>query len=189
MPHNEKERRKEIRHSVRTPATIQVVRDGTALAGTTENVSSSGFLLVLDEHADLKLGEEVVCEVRIPNDAGAIDAAWGKGKLVRMDDSRVAAFRLGPGVLSRTLCQPCPCCGGTGVVTSLETLCYDLLTKARKVAAEMDSAEVTVEVHPELAEWLKLHHAALVAEFEQLTQKRLIIQASSRVHWHQYEIH
>ena len=162
------EKRKEVRHALKTGATIQVVRNGEALSGTTCDVSSRGLLLILDQHADLRVGEEVVCEVNIPGDSGRPQAEWGRGKLVRVNETQ-AAILLTKGTLDHTLC-------------------YDVLTEARRIASERDSESVTLSVHPEIANALKGQQAGLVEEFESLTKKKVIIEVDAAASWGHYEI-
>ena len=40
--------------------------------------------------------------------------------------------------LERMLCQPCPYCTGSGMVKSIPTICYEIQTEARKMAAELE---------------------------------------------------
>src|SRR5215469_2624034 len=91
--------------------------------------------------------------------------------------------------LERTLCQPCPYCTGSGMVKSVPTLCYEIQTEARKMAPEMDSASVTLRVHPEIAKALKTRESSLVEELERWTKKSIIIQADPALHWEQYDIY
>ena len=90
--------------------------------------------------------------------------------------------------LERTLCQPCPYCTGSGMVKSVPTLCYEIQAEARKMAPEMDSASLTLRVHPEIAKALKTRESALVEELERWTKKSAIIQADPTLHWEQYDI-
>jgi PilZ domain len=186
MNSSDKERRKEARHVLKTEATIQVVRSGEAIAATTHDISPSGVLLILESESNLKVGEEVVCEVRIPG-SEKDESSWARGKLVRASGSQ-AAFSLKAGALDRTLCQPCPCCKGSGMVTSITTMCYDILTKARAVASELDSQQITLLVHPDVANLLNTREAALVEELEHLTRKSVAIQVKETLHWEQYDI-
>jgi ribonuclease G len=91
--------------------------------------------------------------------------------------------------LERTLCQPCPYCTGSGMVKSLPTLCYEIQTEARKMAAEMESGSVTLRVHTEIAKALKTRESALIEELEHWTKKHVIIQADATLHWEQYDIY
>lgn len=85
--HEECNLRKETRHPLRSDAILER-RTGTQIAGSTVNVSGSGVLLDLDHTAELALGEEVGCSIRLYD--GKPPQAWGVGKVVRVDNLRVA---------------------------------------------------------------------------------------------------
>ncbi len=91
--------------------------------------------------------------------------------------------------LERTLCQPCPYCTGSGMVKSIPTLCYEIQTEARKMAPEIESATITLRVHPEISKALKTRESALIEELEHWTKKSAIIQADPTLHWEQYDIY
>ena len=91
--------------------------------------------------------------------------------------------------LERTLCQPCPYCTGSGMVKSVPTLCYEIQSEARKMAAEIESASLTLRVHPEIAKALKTRESSLIEELEQVSKKSIIIQADPTLHWEQYDIY
>ncbi|HEV2297433.1 MAG TPA: Rne/Rng family ribonuclease [Candidatus Acidoferrales bacterium] len=91
--------------------------------------------------------------------------------------------------LERTLCQPCPYCTGSGMVKSIPTLCYEIQSEARKMAPEIDSASLTLRVHPEIAKALKTRESGLMDELEQVSKKSIIIQADPTLHWEQYDIY
>ncbi len=91
--------------------------------------------------------------------------------------------------LERVLSQPCPYCSGSGMVKSVPTICYEIQSEARKMAAELDSQSITLRVNPEIAKALKTRESALVEELEQNTRKSVIIQADPTLHWEQYDIY
>ena len=91
--------------------------------------------------------------------------------------------------LERVLCQPCPYCTGSGMVKSVPTICYEIQSEARKMAADLEASSVTLRVHPEIAKALKTREAVLVDELEQATRKSVIIQADPTLHWEQYDIY
>ena len=93
--------------------------------------------------------------------------------------------------LERVLCQPCPYCTGSGMVKSIPTLCYEIQAEARKMAsaAENDSPNLTLRVHPEIAKALKTRESSLVEELERWTKKSIIIQGDPTLHWEQYDIY
>ena len=50
--------------------------------------------------------------------------------------------------LERVLCQPCPYCTGSGMVKSIPTICYEIQTEAKKMAADLDAQNITLRVQP-----------------------------------------
>jgi ribonuclease G len=92
--------------------------------------------------------------------------------------------------LERVLCQPCPYCTGSGMVKSSPTLCYEIQAEARKMAAaDHESPNLTLRVHPEIAKALKTRESMLIDELEQTTHKHVIIQSDATLHWEQYDIY
>src|SRR2546421_5043934 len=64
--------------------------------------------------------------------------------------------------LERVLCQPCPYCTGSGMVKSTPTLCYEIQSEARKMAAaDPESPGITLRVHPEIAKALKTRESKI----------------------------
>ncbi|HEX4545372.1 MAG TPA: Rne/Rng family ribonuclease, partial [Candidatus Acidoferrum sp.] len=93
--------------------------------------------------------------------------------------------------LERVLCQPCPYCTGSGMVKSIPTLCYEIQSEARKMAAaaDGDNPNLTLRVHPEIAKALKTRESMLIDELEQTSHKHVIIQSDATLHWEQYDIY
>jgi Rne/Rng family ribonuclease len=91
--------------------------------------------------------------------------------------------------LERILCQPCPYCTGSGMVKSIPTICYEIQTEARKMAADLDAQSLTLRVNPEIAKTLKTRESSLIEELEQTTRKSVIIQSDPTLHWEQYDIY
>ena len=92
--------------------------------------------------------------------------------------------------LERVLCQPCPYCTGSGMVKSIPTLCYEIQSEARKMAAAGHEGEnLTLRVHPEIAKALKTRESMLMDELEQTAHKHIIIQSDATLHWEQYDIY
>ena len=92
--------------------------------------------------------------------------------------------------LERVLCQPCPSCTGSGMVKSIPTLCYEIQSEARKMAAaDQENPNLTLRVHPEIAKALKTRESMLIDELEQNSHKHVIIQSDATLHWEQYDIY
>jgi ribonuclease G len=90
--------------------------------------------------------------------------------------------------LERTLCERCSYCSGSGWVKSPTTVCYEILSEARKMAGQIEGNLMTLRVNPEVAKVLKSHEAALVSELESLTQKEVIIKSDPVVEQERFEI-
>jgi Rne/Rng family ribonuclease len=72
--------------------------------------------------------------------------------------------------LERTLCSPCPYCQGAGLVKSPQTICYELLEDARRLAKEMngdaDNKQVTLRINPDVAKALRSTERDVMTEIE-----------------------
>jgi ribonuclease G len=90
--------------------------------------------------------------------------------------------------LERTLCERCSHCSGSGWVKSPTTVCYEILSEARKMAGQLEGKVMILRVNPEVAKVLKSRDAALVSELESLTQKEVIIKSDPVVEQERFEI-
>jgi ribonuclease G len=90
--------------------------------------------------------------------------------------------------LERTLCEPCNYCTGSGWIKSVNTVCYEILSEARKMAKQIEGNTLTLRVNPEVAKALKSSDGALVSELESLTHKDVIIKSDPTVHQERFEI-
>ena len=72
--------------------------------------------------------------------------------------------------LERTLCSPCPYCQGAGLVKSPQTICYELLEDARRLAKEIngdaDNKQVTLRINPDVAKALRSTERDVMIEIE-----------------------
>ena len=72
--------------------------------------------------------------------------------------------------LERTLCSPCPYCQGAGLVKSPQTICYELLEDARRLAKELngdaDNKQVTLRINPDVAKALRSSERDVMTEIE-----------------------
>ena len=72
--------------------------------------------------------------------------------------------------LERTLCSPCQYCQGAGLVKSPQTICYELLEEARRLAKEMngdaDNKQVTLRINPDVAKTLRTSERDVLTEIE-----------------------
>src|SRR6266480_3432891 len=69
--------------------------------------------------------------------------------------------------LERTLCSPCQHCQGAGLVKSPQTICYEILEQARRLAREGEgSRQAMLRVNPEVAKALRGPERDVLNEIE-----------------------
>jgi ribonuclease G len=72
--------------------------------------------------------------------------------------------------LERTLCSPCQYCQGAGLIKSPQTVCYELLEEARRIAKAMngdsENKQVTLRINPEVAKVLRSSERDVLVEIE-----------------------
>ena len=72
--------------------------------------------------------------------------------------------------LERTLCSPCQYCQGAGLIKSPQTICYELLEEARRLAKGMngdsENKQVTLRINPEVAKVLRTSERDVMVEIE-----------------------
>jgi ribonuclease G len=72
--------------------------------------------------------------------------------------------------LERTLCSTCQYCQGAGLVKSPQTICYELLEEARRLAkginGDKDNKQVTLRINPDVAKALRTSERDVMIEIE-----------------------
>ncbi len=71
--------------------------------------------------------------------------------------------------LERTLCSPCQYCQGAGLIKSPQTICYEILEEARRLARGMDGEgikQTTLRINPEVARALRGPERDVLVEIE-----------------------
>jgi ribonuclease G len=69
--------------------------------------------------------------------------------------------------LERTMCSPCEYCEGAGWVKSPTTVCYEILSEARRLSKELDDVrQTTLRIHPEVAKALRSTERPVLDEIE-----------------------
>jgi ribonuclease G len=69
--------------------------------------------------------------------------------------------------LERTMCAPCDYCEGSGWVKSPITVCYEILSEARRLSKHVDDVRrTTLRVHPEVAKALRSSEREVLDEIE-----------------------
>ncbi|MEO8648049.1 MAG: Rne/Rng family ribonuclease [Acidobacteriota bacterium] len=69
--------------------------------------------------------------------------------------------------LERTMCAPCEYCDGAGWVKSPQTVCYEILSEARRLSRQMDDVrQTTLRIHPDVAKAIRSSERAVLEEIE-----------------------
>ena len=69
--------------------------------------------------------------------------------------------------LERTMCAPCEYCEGAGWVKSPTTICYEILSEARRLSKHLDDVrQTTLRIHPDVAKALRSSERAVLEEIE-----------------------
>jgi len=83
--------------------------------------------------------------------------------------------------LAQSVAQPCPACGGAGVVLTAETLAHDALRQLAAEAREFPGCRLTVTVHPQVAAVLEEAGAALLKRLARDYQVAVEVRALPQV--------
>ncbi len=69
--------------------------------------------------------------------------------------------------LERTMCAPCDYCEGAGWIKSPQTICYEILEEARRLAKGVtDVHQTTLRVHPDISRALNESESTVLEEIE-----------------------
>lgn len=69
--------------------------------------------------------------------------------------------------LERTMCAPCEYCEGAGWVKSPTTICYEILSEARRLSKHLDDVrQTTLRIHPDVAKALRSSERSVLEEIE-----------------------
>ncbi len=90
--------------------------------------------------------------------------------------------------LLKVLCEPCSECGGSGMVKSPQTICYEIQGEIKKMAKLLDNREVTIRANPEVAKALKTAEASVINEIEASLKKEVIIKSDPLLHQEHFDI-
>lgn len=90
--------------------------------------------------------------------------------------------------LTRLLEEPCPYCDGKGFLKSRTTMCYEVIRAIQREISNASAHQITVLVHPDVADFLMEMEHSMIEKLENQHQKRIIINANQGFHQEQYEI-
>ena len=92
--------------------------------------------------------------------------------------------------LERSLCSPCPYCRGASYVKSVQSMIYEILTNAKKMALSKEpKKELTLRVNPEVARKLKSRDNNYLRELEQILRANVLVRGDVSLHRDHFDIH
>ena len=90
--------------------------------------------------------------------------------------------------LERTLCAPCPHCDGAGYIKSVQTVVSEILTEARKMSGSVESKDVMLRVHPDVAKVLKSHQNKYLEELEETLRRPVLVKSDPLLHHEKFDL-
>jgi ribonuclease G len=90
--------------------------------------------------------------------------------------------------LTRQLCEPCFYCEGEGHLLSVKTICYNIHREILRNAGEMVGSELTLKVHPLIAEQLLGEENHIIYSLEKSIGRQVTIYPEPRFHFEEYDV-
>jgi ribonuclease G len=90
--------------------------------------------------------------------------------------------------LVNMMCEPCPYCGGDGLLKSNRTVCYEIFRRISLGAKNISGPSVTIKVHPKVAGMMLKEEAVTIHHLEDEIKKSLTIIPQKDIHMEKYEI-
>jgi ribonuclease G len=91
--------------------------------------------------------------------------------------------------LMQLLCGPCPTCDGEGHTKTTATTAHEILRRIHREAALNPSLiQITVNVHPSVAQFLRQHEERTLQAMETRLNKKIMVKATPSLAEGQYEV-
>jgi len=90
--------------------------------------------------------------------------------------------------LVQMMSEPCFYCGGDGIIKSQRSVCYEIFRKISRDAKNIGGDNVTIRVHPQVADMLLREESEHIERLEQETDKQFTIIPVPDMHIKRYEI-
>lgn len=90
--------------------------------------------------------------------------------------------------LERTLCAPCPTCEGSGYTKSVQTVISEILVQAQQLAPAVESQQVVLRVHPNVAVTLKSRDNSYLEEIEEIFKRPVLVTGDATLHPEKFDI-
>ena len=90
--------------------------------------------------------------------------------------------------LLKTLCGPCPYCGGRGYTKLPLVICYEIFREVKKLALSARTGKIAVEVHPSVAQALIEEEGDALEELEKELKVKVMVTERMDFHQEQFQV-
>jgi ribonuclease G len=90
--------------------------------------------------------------------------------------------------LERLLCEPCPYCGGAGMIKSATTVCSEIFDEVHKLAGQMRGTGLLLKVNPEVARALREEEAGVLQDLVKEMGAEIVVKADPLLHQEQFDL-
>jgi ribonuclease G len=90
--------------------------------------------------------------------------------------------------LERVLTEPCPYCAGSGVIKSIPTICYEILSEVKKIGPELNGHRLLLRVNPDIARALREEESAVLTDLKQSLGRDVTVKSDVLLHHEQFDV-
>lgn len=90
--------------------------------------------------------------------------------------------------LARQLCEPCPECGGRGIVKTAETVTYEIFREITRAVRQFDASEALVLASSQVVARILEEESAAVAELEEFLARSIRFQGDEGYDQEQFDV-
>jgi len=90
--------------------------------------------------------------------------------------------------LLKTLCGPCPYCGGRGYMKPPLVICYEIFREVKRISALARGGRMSVEVHPAVAKALVEEEGDTLEELEKALKVKVQVMERPDFHQEQFQV-
>ncbi len=90
--------------------------------------------------------------------------------------------------LLKTLCGPCPYCGGRGYMKPPMVVCCEIFREIQKLSYRAKGGRITVEVHPSVAQALIEEEGDTLEELEERLRVKILVSERMELHPEQFSV-
>jgi ribonuclease G len=90
--------------------------------------------------------------------------------------------------ISHTLCSSCETCGGTGLVKTLQTVCYDILHEISRQAQQFKPTAFKIVAHPNIIQRFLQEDRIYLKETSTIIDKEIFLQSQNFIKPDMYDI-